>query len=94
MIAFVGNKVDIADSREVETDDAASYAGNNSLLFFEASAKTGVQVNDIFAAVARKLPKTDLPPSQAVGQRGAHTVSLESSSGRGARSEDSRKCCN
>jgi Ras-related protein Rab-5C len=46
VIALVGNKLDL--TRSVQTDEAQAYATEANLLFFEASAKTGDGVMDIF----------------------------------------------
>ncbi len=57
MIALAGNKSDLANRRAVEYEEANAYAEENSLLFMETSAKNANNVNEIFLAIARKLPK-------------------------------------
>ena len=66
MIALVGNKIDLAaTAREVATAEAQAYASESSLLFMEASAKTGDNVTECFTEIgifmifllqAKKLP--------------------------------------
>jgi len=58
VIALAGNKADLG-SRAVEQDEANAYAEENGLLFMETSAKTAMNVNEIFLAIAKKLPKTE-----------------------------------
>ena len=58
VIALAGNKADLAAKRQVEVTEAEAYAEGNGLIFMETSAKTAVNVNDIFMAIAKKLPKT------------------------------------
>jgi len=59
VIALAGNKLDLEDKRQVETAEAKSYAEDNGLLFMETSAKVATNVNEIFVAIARKLPSKD-----------------------------------
>lgn len=67
VIALAGNKHDLANKRMVEYEEAQSYADENGLLFMETSAKTAMNVNDIFLAIAKKLPKNE----QTSGQGGS-----------------------
>jgi len=50
-----GNKIDMADRREIKAEDASEIAAEKGLLFMEASAKTGVGVEEIFTTLAKKL---------------------------------------
>jgi 50S ribosomal subunit-associated GTPase HflX len=53
---MVGNKFD-SESREVETNQAEAFAKTNDLNFFEVSAKTGYNIQNLFRNIATKLQK-------------------------------------
>ena len=58
VLAFSGNKSDLSDdSRAVEQSEAEDYARENDLLFFETSAKTGMNIEELFRGVGEKLLK-------------------------------------
>jgi Ras-related protein Rab-5C len=57
VIALAGNKSDLGQKRLVEYEEANAYAEENGLLFMETSAKNANNVNEIFLAIARRLPR-------------------------------------
>ena len=57
VIALAGNKSDLAINRWVQYDEASAFAEENNLLFMETSAKTGLNADNIFLEIAKKLPK-------------------------------------
>lgn len=84
MIALAGNKSDLGSKRQVEMEEAQAYADENGLLFMETSAKTAMNVNEIFLAIAKKLPKIDQSTSggtTASGRRIDISDTQQSSSG-------------
>lgn len=66
IIALAGNKLDLVtdnpDKRAVPTADAEAYAREAGLLFFETSAKTAINVRELFTAIAKKLPLDQAGP--------------------------------
>ena len=57
VIGLAGNKCDLEDKRDVPADEARGYAQENRCLFYEMSAKTGENVQNMFQHIAMKLPK-------------------------------------
>lgn len=57
VIALAGNKTDKSPQKAVSTETAKAYADENGIMFMETSAKTAFNVNELFVAIARKLPK-------------------------------------
>ena len=53
VIALAGNKSDLSAKRMVDHDEAFTYAEENGLLFMETSAKTAMNVTDIFLAIGK-----------------------------------------
>lgn len=59
------------DARKVSTDEAKGYAEEESLLFFETSAKTGHNVSEVFTAIANAIPETSLKSARGPGTTSA-----------------------
>ena len=54
-IILVGNKIDMENERVVSNEEGEKIADEYGLKFFECSAKTGVNIEQIFKEVAKKI---------------------------------------
>ncbi|CAL9690474.1 unnamed protein product [Knipowitschia caucasica] len=94
VIALAGNKADLSEKRLVEFEEAQTYAEDTGLLFMETSAKTAMNVNELFLAIgmlifcrtnifAKKMPKTDTQnPTHAARHRGVNLQDPDAHSAR------------
>ncbi|ORY69878.1 Rab5-like protein ypt51 [Pseudomassariella vexata] len=69
--AAEGGEEESGDARKVSTDEAKTYAEEESLLFFETSAKTGHNVTEVFTAIANAIPETSLKSTRGPGAANA-----------------------
>ncbi|MCJ1307274.1 hypothetical protein MMC25_000920 [Agyrium rufum] len=62
-----GAEQDDGDARKISTKEARTYAEEEGLLFFETSAKTGANVQEVFTAIANAIPETQLKNARGPG---------------------------
>ena len=55
-IAIAGNKADLANLREVDTETAKAYADEIEAMYVETSAKDDLNVQDMFVQISQRLP--------------------------------------
>lgn len=56
-ILLIGNKTDLAEKREVSTEEGKQFAAANGLAFIETSAKTNANVDAAFTTTAEAIYK-------------------------------------
>ena len=53
VIALAGNKADMEGKRKVQTEEAQQYALENDIIFLETSAKTALNVRNLFVEIGK-----------------------------------------
>jgi Ras-related protein Rab-5C len=76
IFVLVGNKIDLNDKREVESKRVSDYVKEKGILFFECSAKTGENINEIFNEAA----KTSL--KKVIRDKSGKNISIIETSGK------------
>ncbi|XP_072013754.1 uncharacterized protein [Amphiura filiformis] len=52
---IVGNKADLKQHRQISTEEAETFAIRTDSIYFETSAKTGDNVDELFLTIARRV---------------------------------------
>jgi small GTP-binding protein len=86
VMALVGNKVDLESNRKVPIEEAQTYSDENGLIFMETSAKTSTNVNELFVAIAKALPKVQQPRTSP------HDVLVDSNT-TNTKTNNKKTCC-
>ena len=56
VIALAGNKVDMENKRKVNTEEAQAYCQDSDIIFLETSAKTSLNVKNLFTEIGKNVP--------------------------------------
>ncbi|CAX40312.1 GTP-binding protein, putative [Candida dubliniensis CD36] len=84
-IALVGNKLDLVEDdsaedgetlRKVSIEEGQTLADEEGLLFFETSAKTGNNVNEVFVGIGSKIPSVTVAGSEAQESSNGRRIDL------------------
>jgi small GTP-binding protein len=71
VIALVGNKADVApEARAIPTQEGFRFAREEGIHFYETSAKSGVNVREMFDRICQGLPDSDDLDSYRVSSGG------------------------
>lgn len=76
IIALAGNKADLVDKREVADEEVQQYAADHKLIYRETSAKTALNLEDIFKELANKLANNKKQKGAPGATNDASKVSL------------------
>jgi len=55
LLVLVGNKLDLENERQISYEEGESFAQKNNMYFFETSAKTGVNIENLFLKSAETI---------------------------------------
>ncbi|CAD7928252.1 unnamed protein product [Amoebophrya sp. A120] len=91
VIILVGNKNDIADRRQVSTEEGQQKAAEFNVMFIETSAKAGHNVKQLFRQLASALPGQDTVAETAPSA--VENVVLHNTPNEAAKDSESRCNC-
>ena len=81
IIFLIGNKIDLVDKRKISKEKGIELAEEYKLPFFEASAKSGENVDEVFKALYKKISEVYGDLEKEIGTK------------LNKRKKNKRKCC-
>jgi len=88
---LIGNKNDLEDEREIQSDEGKAFANRNGMQFIETSAKMNTNVNEAFETLGKLMIEFNAQQKQAMTQDKKDKKVLGSSSGKNLNTK--KGCC-
>ena len=94
VVALIGNKCDLEEKRSVPTSEGQALADDEGGLFFEASAKTGHNVDALFKTVAERVVASGFGAAAATSMDppGARKPGMRPRNAAGDKKAGDKKC--
>ena len=87
-LIVIGNKIDMEDSREIQTEDAQKFASENKYKYFETSAKTGEGVDNAIRDLVNQVLSSKQANEGKDGERKSVQIKAANNGG-----EKKQGCC-
>ena len=98
-LVLIGNKSDLEEEREVTYEEGSIFAQKNGMIFYETSAKTGKNINEVFINSTNEIAKNierdfyDLESGNCGVKKGFGSKNIDLSSNNNANKKKKKKCC-
>ena len=99
LLVLIGNKVDLENEREVSYEEGADFAKQYEMFFYETSAKTGKNIDDVFIKTTNEIAKKigsgfyDLNNDNCGIKQGFSTETINLGSNNNSNEKNQILCC-
>ena len=99
LLVLIGNKVDLENEREVSYEEGADFAKQYEMFFYETSAKTGKNIDEVFIKTTNEIAKKigsgfyDLNNDNCGIKQGFSTETINLGSNNNSNEKNQILCC-